>query len=165
MTIKGKYRIFLAFLLIFLVLYIFTGFKFTKVKILVISNDESKIEHLLTVPNATFTLSYIHSVHHTPVYETFEIDNERKLNLKETKFYSLGVGMPFTDEGGSFINNNGEFVLKFSRKFDNLFLRVSSIPEHAIEIGANKYPLLQFAKPDQRIKIYAKEKWMLMRHN
>jgi len=163
MRVNNKYKIIFALLMIVVLIYIFSDLKIARGKILVILNEESGVEHFLKIPDSQFTLNFIHSVHHTPVYEIFEIDEKNNIILKETRFYSLGVGMPYSDEGGTFTNNNGEFVLNFSRKFANLCFRVSPIPQHAIEIGDKKYPLLNFAEPEQRIKIYAQDKWMLLR--
>lgn len=160
----NKHGIIFLVLIIFLITGSLLSIKITYGKILVIRNEDTNAERILPVPNAKFTMSFIHSVHHTPVYETFEIEQENTLSLKETRFYSLGVGMPFTDEGGTFTNNNGEFILNFSRKFDNLCFRVSPIPEHVIEINGQKYPLLNFARPEERIRIYARDKWMLLRN-
>jgi hypothetical protein len=55
--------------------------------------------------------------------------------LKEVRYSSLGVGMPFTDEGGIFTNENGQFVLRFDRTLQAIPIRVSPIPDHAIQIG------------------------------
>lgn len=43
--------------------------------------------------------------------------------------------MPFTDEGGIFTNENGQFVLRFDRTLQAIPIRVSPIPDHAIQIG------------------------------
>lgn len=160
MKLNLKYRILFGLLLI-LLLFCFSNFKLTKEKVLVIFNEQQNTESIINIPDTKFQLSFIHSVHHTPVYETYEITQDNKLVLKETKFYSLGVGMPYSDEGGTLINNDGEFILQFSRQFDNLYLRVSPIPQHAIEISNQKYSLLEFAAPEERINIYASDKWIL----
>jgi len=163
MKTKKIFKIILLILLTIFLTFVVLNFKIMQTKILVIYNEEQNTEDFLIISDSKFKLSYIHSVHHTPVYELFEINQENKIILNETRFSSLGVGMPTTDEGGTLINNNGEFVLKFSREFDNIYIRVSSIPQHAIEVGDKKYPLLEFAESEQRLKIYAKDKWMLLR--
>jgi len=160
---KTKQNLTIIFgILIFIFIIFNFNFKIMQTKILVIYNEERNTEDILAISDSKFELSYIHSVHHTPVFELFEINKENKIILKETRFSSLGVGMPTTDEGGTFINNNGEFVLKFSREFDNIYIRVSPIPQHAIELGDKRYPLLEFAESEQRLKIYAKDKWMMV---
>ncbi|MDK2822969.1 MAG: hypothetical protein PWQ67_1837 [Clostridia bacterium] len=162
---KKNILIFIILLSISFLILFFANFTVTKEKVLIIANTEKNTEKVLSVPDNKFILSFIHSVHHTPVYEYFEINQDNTLIMKEIRYYSLGVGMPFTDEGGIFSNENGEFVLKFNREFDKLFMRISPIPQHAIKIGDKIYPLLSFAEPEQQIKIVASEKWLFKKRN
>lgn len=133
--------------------------------VLTIRDVEHKIEKELSVPGKEFTLIYTHSVHKTPVYETFIISKDNRFILKEVRYSSLGVGMPFTDEGGVFTNENGQFVLRFDRTLQAIPIRVSPIPDHAIQIGNATYPLLAFAKPESLLEIRAKQKLVLKNIN
>ena len=126
--------------------------------VLTIRDLEHKIEKELSVPEKEFALIYTHSVHKTPVYETFAISEDNRFILKEVRYSSLGVGMPFTEEGGIFANENGQFVLRFNRTLQVIPIRVSPIPDHAIQIGNTTYPLLAFAEPESLLEIRAKQK-------
>ncbi|HHW03191.1 MAG TPA: DUF1850 domain-containing protein [Thermoanaerobacterales bacterium] len=126
--------------------------------------NADKMEFFLPVPDRKFTLSFTHSVQKTPVYEMYFIDGDNNLVLKETRYYSLGVGLPFTDENGHFSNENGEFrITGLNRKFSSISIMVSPIPVHEIIIDGKKYPLLSFTKPEESINIKAVEKWHLKR--
>lgn len=125
--------------------------------------NSDKREFLLSVPDRKFTLSFVHSVQKTPVYEIYYIDDDNHLVLKETRYYSLGVGLPFTDENGHFSNENGEFrITGLNRKFSSISIMVSPIPHHVIIIDGKKYPLLSFTKPEESINIKVVKKWSLL---
>jgi len=148
-------------LLILLVGIFFLSYRPVKEKALVIKDVDRNEETIIIVPDREFTLSFVHSVQHTPVYEIIYIDDNNKLILKETRYYSLGIGLPFYEEGGIFENNNGEFIYKFSREFESINIGASPIPEHAIKIGNDIYPLLDFAEPEDLVEIKAIDKWTL----
>lgn len=141
----------------------FVTFNVSKGKVLIITNTETNKEWVLKVPEGNFTFSYVHSVHRTPVDEIFTVSDDNKLIMEEVRFQSLGVGMPFTNEGGTFSIEDGKFILKFNREFTELHFRVSSIPQHNIKIGDKIYPLLIFTEPEQQIRIHADEKWYIAR--
>lgn len=141
--------------------FFFANYRVVQDKAIILFNRDQNIETILPAPGGVFTVSYIHSVHRTPVYETYFIDENNRLTLREVKYDSLGVGMPYTDEGGAFINDDGQFVLRFDRTYDMIPIRLSPIPEHALEVGGKTYSLMEFAKPNERIDLYAADKWTL----
>lgn len=147
--------------LIFLIAVVFVSCSIGKEKVLVLKDVEGGSEHRIPVPDRMFTLSFIHSVHHTPVYEIIYIRDDNALVLKETRYKSLGVGMPFDYENGTLENIDGEFVLKLEREFETIYMRVSPIPEHMITVGEETYPLLKFTKPEGLLEIRAVDKWSL----
>lgn len=132
-----------------------------KEKVLVLQDGHRGTEHRITVPDRVFTLSFIHSVHHTPVHEVYEIDGDNNLVLKELRYSSLGVGMPYDYEDGTLEIIDGEFTLKFDREFQSINMIVSPIPEHTISVDGKTYPLLEFAKPEGPLEIKAVDKWSL----
>ncbi|NSW92635.1 MAG: DUF1850 domain-containing protein [Firmicutes bacterium] len=132
-----------------------------KEKVLVLKDVEEGSEYRIAVPDRVFALSFIHSVHHTPVHEVIYIQDDNTLVLKETRYSSLGVGMPFDYENGTLENIDGEFVLKFEREFETINLRVSPIPQHMITVGEETYPLLKFTKPEGLLEIKAVDEWSL----
>lgn len=133
-------------------------------KYLVFKDMESSITTTLPLPEGTFTLQYLHSVHKTPVYEMYSVNDRGQLILTETRFSSLGVGMPYTPEEGTFSNEDGEFrITGLSRKYNQLPLRISSIPNHTVIIRRQAYPLLDFTKPDGLVIIRAVKRWVVIK--
>ncbi len=150
-----------AIALIVLTIIALASFSIGKEKVLVLKAGEGGPEHCIAVPDRVFTLSFIHSVHHTPVYEVIHIRDDNTLVLMEVRYRSLGVGMPFDYENGTLEIVDGEFVLKFQREFKNINMIVSPIPEHTITVGEETFPLLNFTKSEGSLEIKAAEKWSL----
>jgi len=132
-----------------------------KQKVLVLKDVEEGLEHRIVAPDRMFILSFIHSVHHTPVHEVFYIREDNTLVMKEVRYRSLGVGMPYDYENGTLENIDGEFVLKFDREFGVINMIVSPIPQHTITVGDKTYPLLEFTKPESPLEIKAVDRWLL----
>jgi hypothetical protein len=147
--------------LIVLMVIILIGCGIGKEKVLVLQDGHGGAEYRIAVPDRVFTLSFIHSVHHTPVHEVYEIDGDNNLVLKELRYSSLGVGMPYDYEDGTLEIIDGEFTLKFDREFQSINMIVSPIPEHTISVDGKTYPLLEFAKPEGPLEIKAVDKWSL----
>lgn len=146
------------FLLIFFMAIFFSSYRIVKEKTLIFENAEQKAVAVMAVPDRRFVLSFIHSVQKTPVHEFFFISSDNKLVLDKTTYHSLGVGLPFSEDEGKFINKNGEFILNMHREFESIPIRVSPIPKHSITIGGKEYPLLNFVNPEDLLTIRAKDR-------
>lgn len=157
---KPKIEIFILVFIMLLGLF-FSSYRVVREKALVIRDVEQNTQKVIPVPERKFVLSFIHSVQKTPVYEIFYIEDNNKLTLRETKYYSLGVGLPFNEVNSKFSNDEGEFDLKFTRDFDSIPIRVSPIPKHEINIGGKVYPLTVFVKPEDLMIISATDRWSI----
>lgn len=75
----------------------------------------------------TFTLRYIHSVDHTPVFEIFELDPEGKLALQATYFKMFGAGMGHW-EGRGYVDFDGTWtwIRDIHETLGSFILRVGS---------------------------------------
>ncbi|MFA6669814.1 MAG: DUF1850 domain-containing protein [Bacillota bacterium] len=145
--------------LIILIVIALVGCGIGKEKVLILKYGQGQEEHRIAVPDGVFTLSFIHSVHHTPVHEVYQIRDDNTLVLKELRYRSLGVGMPYDYENGTLEIADGEFVLKFDREFESINMIVSPIPEHTITIGEDTYLLFELTEPESPLEIKAVDKW------
>ncbi len=160
-----KKRILLIFVLLLIVVSTVIYSQTEQVQVLIIKDIDTAKETVIPVKEGTFTLKFIHSIHLTPVYEIYTISSGQMV-LKETRFYSLGVGMPYTQEEGIFENADGQFrITGLNRKCTSLQLQVSPIPKHAIIIDGCSYPLLNLAEPEDRIIITADERRIFPTNN
>lgn len=158
---KLRVKVFLIFVIFSLGIF-FTSYRIVNQKVLIIENIDTDTKVTIPVPYRVFTLSFVHSVQKTPVYEYFRISDDNTLILERTKYYSLGVGLPYTEENGSFRNDDGAFIVNLNREFDMLPIRVSPIPEHNITIGNKTYPLLDFAEPENLLNFKAIDRLMII---
>lgn len=157
---------FFAILVTAALLFFFVNYRLVNTKVLIIEAEGKNIKKIIAVPEKKFTISFIHSVQKTPVYEVFEICEDNRLILTETTYSSLGVGLPFTEEEGKFTNEQGKFKLTgMNREFTSIPILVSPIPKHTIIVGENTYPLLSIVDPDDLVKITAADRWILGRRN
>ncbi len=63
-------------------------------------------------PNETFTVSFLHSVEQTYVFEEFCLDNDGNLVLIATRYESFGAGLPFSQELGAFRQVGTTYILE-----------------------------------------------------
>lgn len=126
-----------------------------RVPVLLIEKN-GKIVYSREILDRKFTLTFVHSVEKTPVYELYEIQEDGSLHLYETRYSSLGAGLPSDGEGG-FEMENGLFRVKVSRVFKEISLRVSFLDGHGLifengetvmfkDIAEANEPLILFCK-------------------
>lgn len=135
--IKNKKNI---FILIFGLLLI--GIFLLKPKyILVIKNktDNKIIEYPLK--DKKFSLGYTHSVMKTEAEEFFIAEKDKKIKLVRTEYKSYGVGLPFLQEEGKMVIENGKFILEMNREFKDISMVISPIGKHYLKINEKKYML------------------------
>lgn len=77
---------------------------------------------------------FIHSVQKTPVEEFFEVLGENSMNMKYTRYQSLGVGLPFLPtEGGFEQTPDGHFIFRMNRPFSDVKFRTAvQAPSHIV---------------------------------
>ncbi len=140
-------------------------FRGEKVPILHITDVSSRESLSLLLPDGCFALTYIHSVHQTPVSEEFcfqKRGEEMWFHLLQTEFQDLGVGMISGDGEGGFKNRNGRFVLSLDREFKEFLLTLSPLPHHTVKTSWGEFPLLRFFKPNQTVQFRAKSQFRLL---
>ena len=76
-------------------------------------------------PELELTIEFIHSVQKTPVQEKLRVSADKKsLELRETRYHSFGVGLPFLESEGDFRQEGDDFVITgMDRRFKDLSLR------------------------------------------
>ncbi|MFV9510645.1 DUF1850 domain-containing protein [Tepidibacillus sp. LV47] len=121
-----------------------------------IEGDSGKI--LLRIPingNDRFSIEYIHSIHKTPVIDTFYIDSNQNIIVDQTTFDTYGVGMPSdVEKGETFTIKNGKFVLNhLNRVLPYFDLRVGQvIANHQFIVHQRKIPLAKLTRPGNWVR-------------
>lgn len=102
-----------------------------------------------------FDIQYIHSIHRTPVFETYRLDGTSIIQQQIT-YEEFAVGMPSNDDGeGTFIQQDGRYMITdMNRIFPFLDVRIAQVmPDHGIRIQDEYIPFEAIAKPGSWIRI------------
>lgn len=127
-----------------------------------ISQDrEEAVLKLRVYPGDKFTISYIHSYNKTPVSETFLIDRDCRIILKETEYKWQAVGLQDTCpiRGVWGYKDGNIYISEINEKLDNIPLRVGMIANHKLIYKNKIIPFLSFAKGGELINIEVKRYW------
>ncbi|MBN2420511.1 MAG: DUF1850 domain-containing protein [Deltaproteobacteria bacterium] len=95
----------------------------------------------------TFSLRYIHSVDHAPVFEVFSVEKDKGIVLNETYFRMFGAGMGHWDGHGTVVQE-GKWIKiqEINYTLGKFLLRIGSIGvDHTIIIGQNEWNLSRMA--------------------
>ncbi|SMC19667.1 protein of unknown function [Desulfacinum hydrothermale DSM 13146] len=101
---------------------------------------------LLELPlraHETFTIRYIHSVDHTPVFEVFELDRRGRLAIRETYFKMFGAGMGHW-QGRGYVDFDGTWtwIRDIHQTLGRFILRVGSPGvDHTVLYRGREYNL------------------------
>ena len=108
--------------------------------------DLSSNATILSLPlflDETFTIRYIHSVDHSPVFEVFELDQEGRLTLQATYFKMFGAGMGHW-QGRGYIDFDGQWtwIRNIHETLGSFILRVGSPSvDHTLLYRGQEIPL------------------------
>lgn len=97
-----------------------------------------------------FSIEYIHSIHLTPVTETYELTEGGEIRQSELEYEEFNVGMPSGAEGAeSFEERDGKYVItNMDRVFQDISLRTGKVrANHTLIIGKDTVPLSAIAEP------------------
>ncbi|MBP2641465.1 MAG: hypothetical protein H6Q66_2416 [Firmicutes bacterium] len=112
---------------------------------IIVESDGQASLFLPTFQGDTFSLHFIHSVHKTPVWENFVVENEGQITLVSTEFESYGVGMPFLPEEGTFERKDNKILLtNLRREFARIPARVGSEARLSLLHNGEDYLLYQY---------------------
>ncbi len=112
-----------------------------------------------TVPGYAFATLIRHSVHLTPVYEYYSVDEKGRLILRGTKLQDLGWGVPSTFSERSYIQDAFVVIEGMDRPIDCIPFRVSYIarPRLLLDDGTREIDLTQSVDDFDRIDIFTEQ--------
>ncbi len=114
-----------------------------------------------------FQIHYIHSIHKSPVIESYEIQDQQIVQQQIT-YDEFAVGMPSNVEGeGKFIEKDGHYMITdMNRVFPYLDIRIAQVmPDHGLLIENHLIPFATISKPGSwiRIKVRKVSLWQKMK--
>jgi hypothetical protein len=106
----------------------------------------------------TFAIEFVHSVHNSPVRETFMVKGTEICPL-ETRFSSFGAGMQSELEEGQRLSRDGEFLLitGFNKSYQELNYIIGTISDHLLYIHNKKISLRARCGQNAHIRIWIKK--------
>ena len=103
-----------------------------------------------------FKLRHTHSVMKTPVEDHYVIEGRNRLVQTETRYRSLGAGLPF-DSAGDLRREEGWFVQEgLNVELSHITVRVGRVSDQVLMIGDNEVPLRELDKPGKALTIRAR---------
>jgi hypothetical protein len=114
-----------------------------------------------------FKIKFIHSIHLTPVYESYRIEGS-KIVQHQIKYKEFGIGMPANAEGEeSFSEIDGYYVISgMNREFQQIDLRVARVTEsQELMVNGKNIAFTTFASQGSwlRIKVKYINSWRLLK--
>lgn len=107
----------------------------------------------------SFTLEYTHSALKTPVQENFTLAPGNKLLLTSTVYQSLGVGMPFGDTDGHFVDKNGQYVLEgLNRQFEQINQGFMPIAKQTLIYRGKRYPYKNYFTQGALVRVQVEQR-------
>lgn len=110
--------------------------------------------HKVNIVSDQFSLSFIHSVSKTPVFDDYIINSGQIIQIQE-RFLNHGAGLPSgTDDGNetSWQIKDGVFHLKMNRLIKRLVVRVNPEYKNTLLVGENKFDLTRWGRRAIEIK-------------
>jgi hypothetical protein len=111
-----------------------------------------------------FSIEFVHSVHQSPVRETFKADGSSVLPIA-TRFFSFGAGMQSDLEEGKTMSRDGDVLLVkgFNTSFRELNYIVGTVSDHLLIIGAETVSLRELCGRNAHITIRPAKRRFLKR--
>ncbi|NWF55369.1 MAG: DUF1850 domain-containing protein [Syntrophaceae bacterium] len=120
-----------------------------RVFLLVESRETRKVLLKLPLqPGECFQYEYIHSSDHTPVRDTFRIEEGGKITLLEEAFLGYGAGLEFQDHREARLSYTGSWTrVQLNRGFSQLPIRVGRVARQILAVRSQIYRLDELARP------------------
>lgn len=131
-------------------------------------NSEEMLAYFRVEDHKRFEILYTHSIHLTPVLESYLIDENNNIVQTDLVYEHFAVGMPSNaHEGEKFVIENGKYHIKnMSRSFPFIDLRVGQVvANHQLLLDDKKIPFKSFVEPGTWVRIDVEKKalWQLMK--
>jgi hypothetical protein len=98
----------------------------------------------LPADDASFAITYLHSVTRTPVAELYRVA-DREIVETEMRFEQHGPGLPTeADAGGTFTRSDGRFVVTMDRRFPDIVMQVHRDQSPRLLAGTRSLDLAQW---------------------
>lgn len=120
--------------------------------------DGNEVLLIPLIEQKSFTYEYLHSVQKTPVQEHFVLAPGNVILLTSTTYRSLGVGLPFLEEEGNFVEENGVFRIEnMNRKYEKITWGFMPIARQALIYENKKYLFADYCEAGELLELKIKK--------
>lgn len=123
---------------------LFVIFRPSQTKLTLSNEDSGQVYLSFPVQDGDrFSVTFKHSVHLTPVIETYEVRGN-EIYVVEAKFYTFGAGMQSDYEDGltySYDDDGGIVVSGYNIHCKDLVYCISKVYDHVLKYGDTEYSL------------------------
>ncbi|MDR1866686.1 MAG: DUF1850 domain-containing protein [Treponema sp.] len=146
----------LVFNTVLIILVLLTAIVVRTPKLTVVDSETGKKYGQWSIQREDFfSIEFIHSVHQSPVIETFRVE-KNAIYSYSVKFYDFGAGMQTNKEDGQTLTRDGEaFVLKgLNRSFKELNYIVGTVSDHILTVNNIPISLRELCGRNAHIRIF-----------
>ncbi|MFP7298186.1 DUF1850 domain-containing protein [Neobacillus niacini] len=150
------YRIISYLLVFFLITSAIAFIPFQKAIVFKPNHSDEKYAYILVKNEAYFQIKYTHSIHLSPVIESYKITPDYHVQQYELMYEDFAIGMPANaEEGETFVQKDGVYTIKnMKRDFPFFHLRIGQVrANHTVIFKNREYPLSQTIKPGTSVKV------------
>ncbi len=163
-----KYMKILRRLIIVIGLILIVVIPYGKVLAISFENSGKVIAYVKVDENARFHIQYTHSVHHTPVKETYKINENKEIVQTELAYKNFAIGMPSNATGEEkFVEKDGTYyITNMNRIFPYIDVRIGQIiANHTLILNNDEFPLDQVVEPGSwiRLKVQPMNLWQRLK--
>ncbi len=140
-------------------LFLFSLIPFYPVVAFEVENSGKTIAYLPHKEGMEFHIKYIHSIHLTPVIESYTV-REDELVQNQLIFEAYGIGMPSNAEGNEvFREQDGKHIISnMNRSFEHIDMRVARVTaSQELIMGEKMIPFTSFAARGAWIRMNVKD--------
>ncbi|WP_261131193.1 DUF1850 domain-containing protein [Bacillus sp. Marseille-Q3570] len=163
-----KYTKILSSLIVMIGLILIVLIPYGKVLAISFENSGKVLAYVKVEENAGFHIQYTHSVHKTPVMETYEINENKEIVQTELAYENFAIGMPSNATGEEkFVEKDGTYyITNMNRIFPYIDVRIGQvIANHTLILNNDRFPLDQVVKSGSwiRLKVQPMNLWQRLK--
>ncbi|WP_408008704.1 DUF1850 domain-containing protein [Pseudalkalibacillus sp. A8] len=151
-----RYTKALASLIVLIGLILIVFIPYGNVLTITFENTGNVMAYVNVDKDTRFHIKYIHSVHRTPVKETYEINDKKEIVQTELEYENFAIGMPSNATGEEkFIEKDGTYyITNMNRIFPAIDIRIGRvIANHTLVMDQEEFPLDQAVAPGSWIRL------------
>lgn len=130
---------------------------------LVFSADDKVVFETKAEQGMHFAVRFIHSVHRTPVIDSYVIgDGEKRIVQESTAYKAYGVGMPYLPQDGTFARK-GDYIelTDLDLAFESVDFRVGEEAQLTILMNEEEYPIYRLAPQGALVRMAVEPRYRM----